>query len=163
MNARIASILCGLCLVVAVVAGVLWSNRGAVVRVDGSIQKIRTAPIDEKSSILVADFRVTNPADVPFVVRGVKLLVETADGKTQDGMVIAEIDARRMFAALPALGQKYNDSMIARDRVASKQQADRMISARFEVPESDLEKRKRARILVEEVDGVVVEIAEQRQ
>jgi len=162
MNARVASILCGLCLVVAVVAGVLWSNRGAVVRLDGTIQMIRTAPIDEKSSVLVADFRITNPADVAFVVRGVRVLVDTAIGRSEEGMTIAEIDARRMFAGIPSLGQKYNDSLIARERVPPGQQIDRMISARFEMPESSLEGRRRIRILVEEVDGAVTEIVERR-
>jgi hypothetical protein len=74
--------------------------------------------------------------------------------------VVSEGDAQRIFEYYPALGQKYNPSLVARTRIAARQSMDRMLAARFEVPEKELQARRRLIIRVEEVDGAVSEIAE---
>jgi hypothetical protein len=140
-----------------VVAGVLYMQRGAHIDLPGKILKIRTAPLDENSSIVVFDFRITNPADYAFVVRTVTVAMEDAAGNSADGMVVSEADAKQLFAALPVLGQKYNDTLILRDKIPPHTTEDRMVAARFEVPEAKLNSRKRFVITVEEVDGKVVE------
>jgi hypothetical protein len=121
---------------------------------------VRTAPLDEGSSVAVLDFRVSNPADYPFVVRTVTVTVEDASGNRVDGETISEMDAKRMFEQLPLLGQKYNDSLIMGNRIAPHATEDRMIAARFEEPEAKLDSRKRMLIRVDEVDGAVQEISE---
>ena len=40
--------------------------------------KVRTAPLDETSSIAVVDFRFSNPSNVNFVVRTVTVVLESA-------------------------------------------------------------------------------------
>ena len=64
----------GLACVGLVVAGVLFMQRGARVGLTGSVLKVRTAPLDDNSSVVVLDFRFTNPGNVLFVVRGLGCL-----------------------------------------------------------------------------------------
>lgn len=159
---RPAPILGGLTIVAALIGGFLWWTRGAHVELRGEMKMVRTYGIDEKSSIAIIDFRFQNPSDVPFVVRDTDLILEKSDGVTIKGSVIAETDARQLFSAIKTLGQKYNDTLKVRDKIPARAGDDRMLSARFELPESDLKARKRFLIRVEEVDGVVSEIAEVR-
>ena len=58
------------CIAVAV-GGILYMQRGAHMGVPGQILKVRTAPLDDNSSVAVIDFRFVNPADVVFVVHTV--------------------------------------------------------------------------------------------
>ncbi len=155
--------LAGIGVVVALVGGFLFWTRGAHVVLNGKIQKVRTREIESGSSLAVVDFRFVNPSDYPFVVRSVDLYVEGGDGKTAEGMIVSEVDAKRLFQAIPELGPKYNDTLKVRDKISSRQGEDRMISARFEIPESALQSRRRLWIRVEEVDGGVSEIKEERK
>jgi hypothetical protein len=150
----------GLLVIAIGVAAVFYMQRGAHIQVTGRILKVRVAPLDEHSSVAVVDFRVTNPADYAFVVRTVTLVLEDPAGKQTEGTTVSETDTERLFAGVPLLGQKYNSSLIARDTLAPHQTMDRMVAARFEVPESELELRKRLVVRVDEVDGAVSEINE---
>ena len=146
--------------VAAVVGGVFYVQRGAHIELQGKILKVRTAPLDENSSVAVLDFRFTNIADYPFAVRDVAVsLVDNAGNRVQ-GTTIAEPDAQHLFQAIPLLGQKYNTSLIVRDRIPGHASEDRMIAARFDVPEDRLEKRMQLTIRIEDVDGPVSEIQE---
>lgn len=142
------------------VALVFYLQRGAHVELQGVIQKVRTLAVEEKAAIAVVDFRFVNSSDYLFIVREVSLLLEDARGQIHDGAVVSEGDAQRIFEYYPALGQKYNPSLVARTRIAARQSMDRMLAARFEVPEKELQARRRLIIRVEEVDGAVSEIAE---
>lgn len=150
----------GLLVIAIGVAAVFYMQRGAHIEVTGRMLKIRTAPLDEHSSVAVVDFRVTNPADYPFVVQALTMVLEDPAGKQTEGTTVSESDTERLFAGVPLLGQKYNSSLIARDKLAPHQTLDRMVAARFEVPESELEIRKRLIVRIDEVDGAVSVINE---
>lgn len=134
-------------------SGVLWVNKGSHVVLEGSIQKARTLALEESASFLVLDFRVTNPSDYPFVVREVKVIVDGVEGN-----VVADVDAKRLFEYYKEIGPKYNDSLKTRDKVGARQTVDRMVSARFELPEAKLKERKSLVLRIEEVDGLVNEL-----
>src|SRR5262249_18734854 len=87
----------GLALVAIVVAGILLMQRGARVGLTGSVLKVRTAQLDDNSSVAVLDFRFSNPGNVTFMVRGVTVLMEEKDGKQYDGRTVSEMDAKRLF------------------------------------------------------------------
>jgi hypothetical protein len=146
--------------VVAVVGGVFYVQRGAHVELQGKILKVRTAPLDENSSVAVLDFRFTNIADYPFAVREVTVALEDSSGNRIQGTTIAETDAQHLMEALPLLGQKYNPSLIVRDKIPGHASQDRMIAARFDIPEAQIEKRRQLTIRIEDVDGPVSEIKE---
>ena len=150
----------GIALVAITVALIVYMKRGARVGLTGQIQKVRTVALDDNSSVAVLDFRMSNPSDVLFVVRTVTVLLEDRSGNRTEGDTISEVDAKRMFEQLPLLGQKYSDTLVMRDQVKTRTSQDRMVSARFSLPESALESRKRFLIRIEEVDGQISEISE---
>jgi hypothetical protein len=146
-------------LVVIAAIGIVWYlARGSHLELRGSILKVRTAPTDENSSVAVVDFRVNNVADYEFNVLNVKVVVEEKSGNKVEGMTVSEVDARHLFEVLPLLGQKYNDSLVVRNRLPPHATEDRMIAASFPIPESRLDMRQGIVLRVEEVEGNVSEI-----
>ena len=139
---------------------VVYVNRGAYVDLPGKVLKVRTAPLDEASAVAVVDFRVSNPASYPFVVRKVTVAMEDNAGAESEGETVSEVDARQLFQAIPLLCQKFNDTLLMRDSVPSHTSWDRMVAARFEVPQAKLEARKRLIVRIEEVDGKVFDLSE---
>lgn len=163
MNKRfLAPLGIGIVVIVIAVIGVLWMQRGAHVELKGAILKVRTHAIDENSSLAVIDFRFVNPSDYPFIVRTVTVSMNDASGKTYDGSTVSDVDAKRLFQYYPLLGQKYNDSLLMRDKIGARQSLDRMIAIRFEVPVGLLDARKNLTVRIEDVDGPVSAIVESR-
>jgi hypothetical protein len=152
----------GLVAVVIVVAWILYMQRGAHIEPTGRILKTRTVAMDENSSVAVIDFRVANASDYTIIVREVTVTLEQPNGKTWDGAVVSEVDAQRLFQYYPVLGQKYNDTLKMHDRIKLHETIDRMIAVRFEVPQAQLDARKKLRMRIEDVDGPYGEITETR-
>jgi hypothetical protein len=150
----------GLAIIALAVGGIFLMQRGDRIDLPGKILKVRTAPLDEESSIAVIDFRITNPSDIIFEVRTVTLEMEDNQGKSIMGQTVSEMDAKRLFEALPVLGQKFNPTLLMRERLGSHGSADRMIAARFQVPLATLDGRKRFVVRIEEVDGKSFEYSE---
>jgi len=150
----------GIAVVVIGISGVLFMQRGARVGLTGQFLKVRTAALDENSSIAVIDFRFANPSDVLFVVRMVSCFMEENDGKQYEGKVAAEMDAQRLFEGLPLLGQKFNQTLMTKEAIAPRSTADRMVAVRFEGPESRIQARKRFLLRIADMSGPVTEIAE---
>jgi hypothetical protein len=73
-------------------------------------------------------------------------------------MTISEMDAQHLFEAIPLLGQKYNPSLIMRNRIPAHATEDRMIAASFPIPEDELNMRRGITVRIEEAEGVVSEI-----
>ena len=153
-------IVVGLVLIGAGVAWVFYMQRGAHMELKGSVLKVRTLATDENSSVALIDFRITNTADYPWVVRSVDVSVIDGQGYLVEGSTISDTDSARLFEYFPLLGSKYNDSLTIRTRLQSRQTLDRMVGVRFEVPEGPIRNRKSLRIRVTEVDGAVSEIVE---
>jgi hypothetical protein len=150
----------GLAIIALAVGGIFLMQRGDRMQLPGKILKVRTAPLDDDSSIAVIDFRIANPSDILFEVREVTVEMTDSQGKSYLGQSVSEVDAKRLFEGLPVLGPKFNPTLIMRDRIGSHGSADRMIAARFQVPLSLLDSRKRVLVRIEEVDGKVFEYAE---
>lgn len=150
----------GLVCVALAVAGILYMQRGAHLEMPGRVLKARTAALDEKSAFAALDFRVTNTSNYPAVVRELRVVAELPDGSRLESATISDPDAKRVFEAIPLLGEKYNASLISRDRLPPRATWDRMIAARFETSEATLRNRRRFIISVEEIDGKVFEIPE---
>lgn len=150
----------GVVAVAALVGVILYIQRGAHLELKGSIQKVRTLATDDASVVVVIDFRFVNPSDYRFVVRKVEVSMEDQQGRVLEGAVASEVDAKRLFDSYPVLGQKYNETLLMRTKVGPRESMDRMVAARFEIPEKLLQQRKQLRIRVEDVDGAVSEIVE---
>ena len=156
----------GVAIVVVVVSVIYFTTLGSQIRLTGKIQQVRTLALDEKSTLVIVDFHFENPADYPFVVRDATVHLEDSEGGNQKGRAVAAADAKRILdyysKIIPDLGPQYNEVMIARDRIEPKATFDRMICARFEVPESVAEARARVKVRIEDVDGAISELVEER-
>ena len=150
----------GLLVVAAGIGGVFYMQRGAHVELKGGVLKVRTQAMDEKSSVAVIDFRFVNPSNYPFMVKEVTVSIVDKDGKTLEGQPVSELDARRLFQYYPQLGQKYNDSLMMRDKIMGRQSMDRMIATRFEETEATIESRRKLTVRIVDVDGPVAELQE---
>jgi len=144
------------------VAFTLFVQRGAHLELKGSILKVRTLSVEEASTIAVLDFRFVNPSDYLFIVRTVAVSMEDRQERLFEGAVVSDVDAQRLFQYYPLLGQRYNETLLMKTRIAPRQSMDRMLAVRFEVSEKQFQERERLTIRVEDVDGTVSEIVERQ-
>ncbi|MBS1859193.1 MAG: hypothetical protein JST11_27715 [Acidobacteria bacterium] len=150
----------GIVAIALAVAGILYMQRGSAIDMDARILKVRTAPLDESSSIAVLDFRLSNPSNLLLEVRQVEVDLVDAKGNRDTGDAISDGETKRVFDAIPLLGPKYLESLSMRQRISAHTTTDYMIAARFAVPVAQLEKRARFILRIDEVDGKSFEFAE---
>ncbi len=150
----------GILVVLVGIGVVLFVSRGSHIELKGSILKVRTQALDEANSVAVVDFRFVNPSNYPFVVRSVTVSIQDAAGKPYEGNEVSDVDAKRLFQYYPLLGQKYNESLLMRDRIKARDTQDRMIAVSFPLPVKQLDARKQLSVRIEDVDGPVSELVE---
>lgn len=152
----------GVLVAAGVVLGSFYLNRGFRPVAYGEIKKVRWHGLDGKSAAAIIDLRIGNNGDYGVEVRTLRVEAEPlfGGGASTPGDPIAAVDAKRLLAAYPEIGPQYNDTLKIRDEVAPHTTMDRMVVARFEVPLTSLVGRVRLRVLAEDVNGHVAEIAE---
>ena len=149
--------------VVGIALGFLFiGTKGNHLELNGTILKVRVLPLSPVASLVVVDFRVSDPSDVPFVIKSATLTLDPATGDTLDGMMVSKPDIENVFKYNPILGPKFNDVLGMEDRIKPHQRLDRMVGARFEIPESQAEDRKAIHLHVEEMDGVTADLTEKK-
>ena len=147
----------GLVAVAIAVVVILTANKGSHLELIGKIMKVRTGVLGEGNSIAVMDFRVENPSDRPFTVRNVEITLEKPNGEMADGITVSKSDLKQMFQYNRFLGDQYNDSLTIKDQIAPHATVDRMLAARFEVKNSDLEAAKAIHVSIQDMDGPLFE------
>jgi hypothetical protein len=147
----------------AIVGAILFSTRHNKVEVTADILKVRSHQIEPASTIVVVDFRVGNPSTQQFIVRDVEVFLDTKDGKSLAGDIFSEVDAQRMFDYYKVLGPKHNPTLIRREKINSGQSIDRMIAARVDASDTDVQQRKAVRLVIHDVDGPKSELVEVRK
>ena len=150
----------GLVLIGLLVAGVMFMQRGSAIEFQAKFLKVRTAPLDDTSTVAVVDLRLTNPSNLLLQVRQVQFEMEDAKGTRTFGDVIGEGDTKRVFEALPVLGTKFLETVSMGMHVQARSTGDYMVAARFGAPVADVDARKRFVLRVEEVDGKSFEFLE---
>ncbi len=147
--------------VVAAGVGITWvGSKGSHVDLKGQIIKVRSHQMNPKATLVVIDFRVTNPADVNFMVKNVEVELTPQSGYPVIGMSISKPDVENVFKYEKFLGPKFNDVLSIRDKIDPHQRMDRMVGARFEMSEADFEARKELKLRIQDMDGAIAEIAE---
>jgi hypothetical protein len=136
---------------------VLSSTKGSHLVLHGKVLKVRTAALSEDDSIAVMDLRLENPSNIAFVVRQVEVTLEKKDGTMADGLVVSKGDLKQLFHYNRFLGDQYNDSLTIKDQVAPHATVDRMVAARFEVKNQDLEGAKAIHLSIQDMDGPLFE------
>jgi hypothetical protein len=155
-------LLIGLAIVGAGLGLVLLGTAGNHLELKGTILKVRVLPLSPTASLAIVDFRVTDPSDVPLVLKGATLSLDPASGPTLEGMTVSKPDIENVFQYNPILGPKFNDVLGIKDKIAPHQRIDRMVGARFEIPESEAEDRKAIHLHIEEMDGVTADLVEKK-
>ena len=122
------------------------------------VGKVRIQKVDENESIVVLDFSVDNDSDRKLVVRTVDAQLDSPDGSTTDGSVVAAGDLANIFKNYPLMGEQYNPPFKAWDEVKPHERIDRMIGVRFDVPDDKLAKRKDIDLRLEDLSGIVVNV-----
>jgi len=154
MNPRTLTFaLIGLAVAIALVAAGLFFSRGSRIILEGRIQKVRIQAIDENSTAVLVDFRVTNPSKHTFVLGTGTIEIDTNDARTLVGQTVSDRDAQRFLDAYPLLGPKFNKGMIPSEKLGSKQTSDYMLAARIDAPEGAVNARKKVRLRLKDVDG----------
>jgi hypothetical protein len=151
----------GLAVVGAALGFLLIGTKGNHLELNGTILKVRVLPLSS-ASLVIVDFRVTDPSDVPFIMKGATLTLEPASGPMLDGMTVSKTDIENVFKYNPILGPKFNDVLGINDRIEPHQRLDRMVGARFEIPEAQAEDRKAIHLHVEEMGGVTADLVEKK-
>ena len=147
--------------VVGLGLALLWQqNKGSHLVLDGSIKKVRVQELDPKRTLVICDFRLNNPADFTFEVKNIDLILTTAEGETLQGTFAAQMDTDRIFDAFPVLGQRYNPSLVSREKIAPGKLVDRMVAASFDVAPAIIEGRKKLLLRIEEMNRLVTELVE---
>jgi hypothetical protein len=159
MGRGVVAFVVGLGVVGAAIFGAVYMNRGSHVNLTGSILKVRSLK-DGDGAIVLADFRVTNTAAMPFVVNSVEMSMETPEGEVAKAVMFSKSDVENVTKYLKLLGPRYNDVLSIQDKLPPVQTVDRMAAGRFMFPPKFLDSRKTLRLKIREVDGVVVEIVE---
>jgi len=154
-------LLAGLAVVGVLLSIFLTATSGAHLRLEGKILKVRVLALPgNAASLVVVDFRATNPSDVLFVGNAVTLLLDPASGATVEGTPVSKPDVENVFRYEKLLGPQFNPVYSLQDRIPPHQRVDRMTVARFDLPESAIDSRKALRIRIEEVNGAVAEFGE---
>ena len=150
----------GVLVIVVAVITILSANKGSHLELKGKILKIRTGTLSDQDSIAVLDFRVENPSNVPFVVRDVEVTLEKKDGGTAEGNTVAKGDLQQLFRYNRFLGDQYNEGLTIKDTVPPHSTVDRMVAARFEVANKDLEASKAIHLSIQDLDGPLWETSQ---
>ena len=150
----------GLAIVAAAIGILLVGTKGAHLELDGRILHVRTLALNSKASLVIVDFRATNPSDVGFVVRSVTVVLDPASGAPLEAEPIDKPDLENVFKYEKLLGPQFNDALTIRDKIAPHKTLDRMVGARFELPESTVDARKSIHLRIEDMDGTVAEFGE---
>lgn len=158
MNLRLIWI-AGLLGAAAIIGVGLVMQWGKHLELDTKVMKVRSGAPTETATVVVLDVRLHNLSDRTWVVNEVQFTVDTADGKQIDGIAVAAMDLKRLFEALPLLGQSFNPLLKSRDRLTPKSMTDRMFVFQFlDLKEADFAARKSATLRITELDGAVAVI-----
>jgi|SRR5579862_4447366 hypothetical protein len=149
--------------VVGIAVSAIWTGtKGAHLELTGKILKVRSIPLEAGSSLVVVDFRVTNPSAIPLEVRDVSLSLERFKEDPLKGTEVARADVDTMFEAKPLIGTKYNDVLAPPDVIPPGKTIDRMAEASFDAAESVVEVRKGIILHIEDVNGAAFDITEKK-
>lgn len=155
-------LLIGLVVVGIAIYAILFATKGSHLELKGEILKVRVLSYNPTASLVILDFRVSNPSDIPFVVKTADVILTPSSGDPVEGARISKADVENVFKYEKLLGPKYNDVLTIKDRVNPHKTIDRMVGVRIDLPEAEINKRKSIQLKIEELDGVIAELAEKK-
>jgi hypothetical protein len=147
---------------VGIAVSVTWeSTKGAHLELDGRILHVRTLVLNPKATLVVVDFRETNPSDIPFVLKDVQMKLEGVKGDPP-GQMVSKADMKTVFEYMKILGPQFNPVFGTGDQIGPRKTTDLMVAARFEVPESDVDARSAVHLYFADVNRAEMDLVEKR-
>src|SRR4051812_26709320 len=117
----------GLAVASGIVFTLLTATQGAHLRIEGKILKVRVLPLTESgASLVVLDFRASNPSNVPFIANLVTIVLQPVTGDAVEGRTASKSDIENIFRYEKLLGPQYNPILSLQDRIPPHQTVDRM-------------------------------------
>src|SRR5277367_5635248 len=138
---------------------VFSTTKGAHLELKGTILKVRSGELDDKSSAALLDVRLENPSDILFVVREVTVKLEKSDGSMEDGILVPRMNIKQVLEYNKFLGQQYNDTLTIQDKVPAHKSIDRMIAVTFNVPGKELDAAKAIHLKIEDLNGPMFSVS----
>ena len=126
-----------------VVVSLVWyavsANQNHLVTLKGSVLKVRTLPLTKDATLVLVDFRISDPTKAAFDVKTIELEMDRKnpeiDAKTKlpipiPGGILTKVDLDRVFEYEKKIGPRENPNLVPGDRINPGQSIDRMIAAR---------------------------------
>lgn len=158
MNQRLIWI-AGLAGAAALVGFGLFMQWGKHLELKTRVMKVRSGAPDENTTIALLDVRLENLSDRTWIVSDIAFTVTAKDGREFTGIAVASSDLKRLFEALPALGQGFNPILKSKDRLQPRSTTDRMFVFQvLDLKQAAFDERKSAVLRVTELDGAIAEI-----
>jgi hypothetical protein len=147
----------GLVAVAAVVAVVLYMQRGAHMELTGPMT-VSVHGTDANTALATINIHLTNPADYGFQVANVTVTLETNAGEFPT-TTIGRVDAQRLADAMPEFGP-FHPTLYTKYTIPPHSTGDYTVLAQYSAPERILNDRKRFVVRVQEINGKVAEFDE---
>ena len=80
--------------------------------------------------------------------------------QAQAGQPLSAADTKRVFEAVPMLGQQFLPTLSMKDRISAHSTNDYMVAARFGAPVAEVDRRARFVLHLDESDGKSFEFLE---
>jgi hypothetical protein len=125
----------------------------------GTVQQVRLVPLTPDATFVVADFRVRNPSNVPFVVKDVEMILDMPAGEPVHGVITTKADIATMFEYQKDLGPKLNNVLGLGDKINAMQFGDFMMASRFDISEAKVNSRKGIHLRIHDLEGTIAEIS----
>lgn len=149
-------------LLLLLVAGIFYKQRGDHLEPIGKILKVRSVPADENHTVAVLDLRIQNDSDVPLVIRDLFITIAPKGGDDLKGAVVSASGTKQVFEYYKDLGELYNEPLVSGSRIQAHQSADWSVVARFDVPQSEFDRRGSLALTVQDRSLLKFTISEKR-
>lgn len=153
----VSAFVIGLIVVAAVVAGVMYMQRGAHMVLTGAMT-VRVISTDENTSLALINLHITNPSDYGFQVNSVTVTLKNAKGDFP-AEIVSRVDAQRLFDSLPDDGP-FHPTLYYKYNILPRSTGDYTVVAQYSAPEHILQERQQFVVQIEEVGGKVAEFSE---
>ena len=149
-------------LLLLLVAGIFYKQRGDHLEPTGKILKIRSVAADENHTVAVLELRIQNDSDVTAVVRDLVITIAPKGGNEMKGAVVSASGMKQVFEYYKELGELYNEPLVSGSRIPARQSVDWSVAARFDIPQSEFERRGSLALTVQDRSLLKFTVSEKR-
>ena len=159
---RIAAIMAGLVVILALSGGFIYLQQDKHMVLDMKISKVRVQKTTEEETLMIIDFHAKNASSQTYQVRAKEVELEDKQGRIAEAIVANEGDVNAAFQYYAELGPKYNPAMHIGMKIPPKSEGDFMLALMFRLPENIVRQRAKLTARIKEKAGLISEMVETR-